>query len=145
MKAPTALERQPNSEEALDPPPGKREYYVHLETGDRGYLVTRDGKPAIKWDRPMAKDTTHEVHKWKKMADEVPLFSLHQIAMVAFAADKEVCRAMGQVDIAQRLWVDLGEKQRRDWMQDGPKAKTGPRRAVYQAIVAAMGGKNGSA
>lgn len=141
MKTPTAKERYPNSEEVLDPPPGKREYYIHLETGDRGYLVTRDNKPAIKWDRAMAKDTTHELHKWKKMVDEVPLFSLHQIAMVAFVADKEICRAMGQVDIAQRQWVDLSEKQRRDWMQDGPKAKTGPRRVVYQAIVAALGGE----
>lgn len=144
MKAPTALNRSPNSEEANDPPPGKREYYIHLETGDRGYLVTRDGKPAIKWDRTMAKDTTHELHKWKKMVDEVPLFSLHQIAMVAFVADKEICRSMGQVDIAQRQWVDLSEKQRRDWMADGPKAKSGPRRAVYNAIVKAMGGKLGS-
>ncbi len=73
----------------------------------------------------------------------MPLFSLHQIAMVAFVADKEVCRALGQVDIAQRLWVDLSEKQRRDWMTDGPKAKTGPRRQVYKAILLAMGGKLG--
>jgi hypothetical protein len=142
MKTPTALQRAPNSDEANDPPPNKREYYLHLETGDRGYLVERDGKPAIKWDRAMARDTTHELHKWKKQIDEVPLFSLHQIAMVAFVADKEVCRALGQVDIAQRLWVDLTEKQRRDWMMDGPKAKTGPRRAVYKAILLAMGGNS---
>ena len=144
MKLPTALNRHPNSEEANDPPPNKREYYLHLETGDRGYLVTRDGKPAIKWDRAMARDTTHELLKWKKMADEVPLFSMHQIAMVAFVADKEVCRALGQVDIAHRQWIDLSDKQRRDWMLDGPKAKTGPRRAVYSAIVKAMGDKSGA-
>jgi len=144
VKTPTALNRYPNSEEANDPPPNKREYYLHLETGDRGYLVTRDGRPAIKWDRAMAKDATHELHKWKKMVDEVPLFSLHQIAMVAFVADKEVCRALGQVDIAQRQWIDLSEKQRRDWMVDGPKAKTGPRRHVYQAILKALGGKSGA-
>ena len=144
MKLPTALNRHPNSEEANDPPPNKREYYLHLETGDRGYLVTRDGKLAIKWDRAMARDTTHELGKWKKMADEVPLFNMHQIAMVAFVADKEVCRALGQVDIAQRQWIDLSDKQRRDWMLDGPKAKTGPRRAVYSAIVKAMGDKSGA-
>jgi hypothetical protein len=57
-------------------------------------------------------------------------------------ADKEVCRALQQVDIAQRQWIDLSEKQRRDWMTDGPKAKTGPRRAVYTAILRAMGGKS---
>ena len=144
MKTPTALNRHPNSEEANDPPPNKREYYLHLETGDRGYLVTRDGKAAIKWDRAMARDTTHELGKWKKMVDEVPLFSMHQIAMVAFVADKEVCRALGQVDIAQRQWIDLSDKQRRDWMLDGPKAKTGPRRTVYSAIVKALGDKSGS-
>jgi len=144
VKLPTALNRHPNSEEANDPPPNKRKYYLHLETGDRGYLVTRDGKLAIKWDRAMARDTTHELGKWKKMVDEVPLFSMHQIAMVAFVADKEVCRALGQVDIAQRQWIDLSDKQRRDWMLDGPKAKTGPRRAVYSAIVKAMGDKSGA-
>lgn len=124
-----------------DPKPADRVYYRHLETGDRGYLVERNGKPAIKWDRPFAGDTSPDLTRWKKEDDAVPLFSQHQIAMVAFAADKECCRALGQVDIAQRVWLDLSEKQRRDWMTDGPKTKVGPRRELYEAIVVALGGK----
>jgi hypothetical protein len=127
-----------------DPPPAKRVFYRHLETGDRGYMVERDGKPAIKWDRPFAGDTTHELTRWKKEDDAVPLFSEHNIAMVAFAADKECARALGQVDIAQRQWLELSEKQRRDWMTDGPKVKLGPRRELYEAIVKALRGQNGA-
>lgn len=122
-----------------DPKPSDRVYYRHLETGDRGYLVEREGRPAIKWDRPFAGDTSFELTRWKKEDDAVPLFSAHQVAMVAFAADKECCRALGIVDIAQRQWLDLSEKQRRDWMKDGPKAKLGPRRELYEAIVKAIG------
>ncbi len=125
----------PVDETLNDPPPAKRVYYRHLETGDRGFLVERDGLPAIRWDRAMSSDTTHQLDRWKKEVDEAPLFSAHQIAMIAFDADKAVCRALGQVDIAKRLWVDLTEKQRRDWMTDGPKAKVGPRRDVYEALV----------
>jgi hypothetical protein len=133
----------PKDETANDPPPAKRVYYRHLETGDRGFLVERDGLPAIRWDRAMSADTTHQLDRWKKEVDEAPLFSAHQIAMIAFVADKEVCRALGQVDIAQRVWIDLTEKQRRDWMLSGPKAKVGPRRDVYEALVKALGGKLG--
>lgn len=129
-----------------DPKESERVYYRHLETGDRGYLVEREGKPAIKWDRPMSTDYTHELARWKKEDDAVPLFSAHQIAMVAFVADKEVCRALGMLDVAQRNWLDLSEKQRRDWMKDGPcqRAKLGPRREVYEAVVKSMGGKIGA-
>jgi len=127
-----------------DPKPADRVYYRHLETGDRGYMVERGGKPAIKWDRPFAGDVSLDVTRWKKEEDAVPLFSAHQIAMVAFAADKECCRALGQVDIAQRQWLDLAEKQRRDWMKDGPKVKLGPRRELYEAVLKALGGGNGA-
>lgn len=120
-----------------DPKPKDRVYYRHLETGDRGYLVERDGAPAIRWDRA-ADDYTHQLDRWKKEVDVTPLFSQHQLAMIAFAADKEVCRALGQVDIANRKWIDLSEKQRRDWMADGPKAKLGPRRDVFEAIKKAL-------
>jgi hypothetical protein len=133
----------PPSPPPEDPQLSARVYYRHLETGDRGYLVERDGKPAIKWDRPMATDTTHELSKWKLEADATPLFSAHQIAMVAFVADKEACRALGQVDIANRTWLDLTEKQRHDWMKTGPKAKLGPRRDLYEAVVKALGGSVG--
>lgn len=122
-----------------DPPLNKRVYYRHLETGDRGYLVERDGLPAIRWDR-IADDTTHQLDRWKKEEDATPLFSEHNVAMIAFAADKEVCRALGQVDIANRKWIDLSEAQRRDWMKDGPKAKLGPRREVFEAIKKALRG-----
>lgn len=128
----------PKDEAANDPPLNKRVYYRHLETGDRGYLVERDGLPAIRWDR-VAEDTTHQLDRWKLETDATPLFSQHQIAMIAFAADKEVCRALGQVDIANRKWLDLSEKQRRDWMTDGPKTKLGPRRDAYEALKKALG------
>lgn len=134
----------PVDETLNDPPPAKRVYYRHLETGDRGYMVERDGMPAIRWDRQMSNDTTHQLDRWKLETDATPLFSAHQIAMVAFVADKEVARALGQIDIAQRVWHDLSEKQRRDWMTDGPKVRIGPRRDVYEALVKAMGGKRGA-
>lgn len=120
-----------------DPPVNKRTYYRHLETGDRGYLVERDGMPAIRWDR-IADDWTHQLDRWKLETDATPLFSDHNIAMIAFAADKEICRALGQVDLAQRVWLDLSEKQRRDWMTDGPKVKLGPRREAYEALKKAL-------
>lgn len=127
-----------------DPKLSERVYYRHLETGDRGYLVERDGKPAIRWDR-IAGDTTHDLTRWKKEDDALPLFSAHHVAMIAFAADKECCRALGQVDLAQRQWLDLSEKQRRDWITDGPKVRLGPRRELYESITKVLGGKHGGA
>jgi hypothetical protein len=123
----------------FEPLIAERVWYQHTQTGDRGYLVRREGKDAIRKDRPSTDDYTFNVGEWKLAADATDKFSAVQIAQVQFEADKKLCWALGMPELAKRDWVNLTEKARLKWMKDGPAA---PERAkMYAAVGESMRSK----
>lgn len=119
-----------------EPLPAERRWYRHSQTGDRGYYVRRESRDAIRYDRPATDDYSFDLANWKIEAEELPRFTIIQIAQVCFEADKKLCWAMGRPDLAKREWLDMTEKARKKWLDDGPTDAV--RKAVYDAIQGAL-------
>ena len=126
----------------FDPLPADRVWFRHAQTGDRGYSVRRQGKDAVRYDRgPHIDQYSYNLSEWKPDDVVTPQFSAIQIAQVAFEADKKLCWALGLPELAKREWLDLSEKRRILWVNEGPQAKDAcyARRArMWAAIQAEM-------
>lgn len=114
-----------------EPKPHERVWYTHATTGDRGYAVRREGRDLVRRDRPGIDDVS-DPRDWKRIVDETPTFSAIQIAQICFEADKKLCWALGQPDLAKREWLDLSEAARIKWLNEGPR--TSKRAALYAVI-----------
>lgn len=121
-----------------EPPIHERIWYNHAQTGDRGYAVRRAGRDGIRYDRPAIDEVSYTLSDWKRLAEPGDEFTALQIGMVCFEADKKLCWAMGQQDLAKREWIDMSEKLRIRWMKDGPPASATRRARLYAAIQKAM-------
>lgn len=120
----------------VDPSLAERVWYRHKQTGDRGYAVKRDGRDAIRKDRPAHDDFTFNVAEWAPDVEKMDKFSAVQIAQVQFEADRKLCWALGMPELAKREWLDLTEKARLKWMKDGPV--NADRARLWKAIGATM-------
>lgn len=118
------------------PAPRERQYFRHVESGELGYLVRRQGQQKVK----LHNEGQESLRAWvpgnwtaEVVRRELSKFA---IARVAFEADKVLCRELGLHGIARRIWDKLTDAQRQAFAKDGP---TGPqasrRRLVYLAIV----------
>jgi hypothetical protein len=121
----------------FDPQPQDREYWRSTSTGDRGYIVKRKGVEVIRLDRPMQELIFPKTQEW--IADEFGSLMLEsQAAGIAFAADREVCRAVGLHLESRRGWQDLSDQERMKFTKDGPARTANPiRGVVYDAILMA--------
>lgn len=120
-----------------DPPDHERTYYRHTMTGDLGWLVRRDGKDYIKYDRPShIMERPFRDQDWIAEREHRPLTRL-QLAQVAFEADKRLCFFLGLHDQSRREWLSLKDEQRIAWSSAGPPNKGG-RQELYQAVMAAL-------
>ena len=117
-----------------DPPVRERVYYRHSQTSDRGWLVLRDGKQAIRFDRGAVDQWTHNVKDWNLEHVETAKYNDMQIAQVAFEADKKLCWALGLTDLANREWSKMPEELRVKWLKAGPPATALERVGLYKAI-----------
>ncbi len=122
-----------------DVPVSERTWFRHARTGDRGYLVVKDGKQFIRLDRPM-EELLHPFRPdqgiWNPDNETRP-FSKFQLAQVAFEADRQLCRMLGMHSTADRTWLAMKEQDRLKFIDKGPQ---GPdvRRDVYQAIMGVL-------
>ena len=127
-----------------DPPIAERKWHRHRQSSDRGWLVTREGRPAIKYDRPAMDMYVFNVNDWEPLAEGLPVLNAAHIAQICFEADKKLCWALGHVDLAQRLWADLNEKVRAKWITSGP-LRSSPafeqRKKLYDAIQGCLRGE----
>lgn len=104
-----------------DPPPNERTYYRSVGNADRGWLVRRNGIDCIKLDRPM-QDIVRPFreHEWSAEKQHRPLNPIEK-ARVAYAADQELCKAIGLIRGSRKTWLDISDDMRIQWMNDGPE------------------------
>lgn len=118
--------------------PDRRVWYSHVKTGDLGWMVVQDGEKYIRLDRP-----NQEILKpfrpalWREERAYRPL-TRHQLAVIAFEADKKLCLALGLQDKARKDWLNLTADERIAWMDHGP-TKPAERATLYKAIMDAVG------
>jgi hypothetical protein len=131
------------SESNWDPPKNQREFVRHRLTGDLGWLVRRDGREHVKYDRPdhdqtvpVRRDDKGNFLDWVREKEPAPLTS-YQVAIVAYEADRALDRYLGNLR-RPKAWIDMSEDDRRRWANDGPKDESGPRRKVFDAIAEAL-------
>jgi hypothetical protein len=111
----------------------EREYYRHVQTGDRGYLIS---PTIICLDRVPPVEQDYREGEWKKEPGEVPL-SDRQIGQIAFVADRALCRALGLYAKARREWNTMGEEEQIHFTAKGP-ALPEVRKDLFVAITALL-------
>jgi hypothetical protein len=134
------LAKKPDPYFNWDPPKNEREYFRHADTGDLGYLVRREGKHYIRYDRGPDVEYVRPYNEndWVSEEDHRE-FSDAQIVLIAFEADKQLCRLLGMHDKTRRDWPSLTAVQRHKWIEEGPR-NNHYRVALYRAIKEAMEG-----
>lgn len=121
----------------IDPVPEKRVYFRNNATGDRGYMVERYGATHIRYDRVGVDQTVpFDPLKWTEEARAERRWNAHEVAQVAFAADRRLCLAMGLHKTSRVEWHTMTEDERIRWLKEGPKVPAGhPRSKLWVAIV----------
>lgn len=126
-----------------DPAPAQRQFFRHRLTGDLGWLVRRDGRESMRFDRgdfdqtvQVRRDDKGGVIDWNPEKPPAPLNDYH-VGMIAFVADTELQRHTGDIGRIKK-WLDMREEDRNRWIRQGPPDDTGMRRGVYDAIRKAL-------
>lgn len=118
-----------------DPAKGFEELVRNARTGELGWLVRRSGQSMVRLDRPNQEILSRYVASdWLPEAPQRPL-ARAQLARVAFEADRELCRSLGAHAHALRTWQRMDDHARKVWTEKGPSEKSGPRVALYKAIM----------
>lgn len=104
-----------------DPAENEREYFKHRQSGQLGWLVKREGKEAVRLDRPM-QDITIPYSEATWTAEERPrLLNAQQCAQVSFAAYKALCVLTGKHERSAVEWANMSEDVRLQFAKDGPR------------------------
>ena len=101
--------------------------------GQRAYLVHHDGAECLRLDRPSEELYRKLGPEWSPDA-QTYLASPHQVAKVAFIADRALCAITGDHLEAKEEWINLPEKERIRFMEDGPDS-VGIRDKLFKAIT----------
>lgn len=126
-----------SDENDWDPAPLARHLLRNAQTGELGWLVRRNGATCVKLDNPRQDVTRRYVEsEWTPEVVQRPLAPIHA-AMVAFEADKSLCKQLGLHAHAKRSWDKLRDGERQLFMTNGPKAPPA-RAALYASVMAAM-------
>lgn len=131
------------ADDSSDPPPDQRLYYRNRQTGDLGWLVRRGGKNVIRLDRGQREElrdfresSAGESPDWAAEHEPAKM-TVSSCAKVAWAADQELCRALGLHGELVGEWLSLDEEVRIDWCKNGPGGD-GPRALMFWAIMASL-------
>ena len=116
-----------------EPKPSERVYYRSRLDGQRAYIVHHEGEECLRLDRPAE-------HVYRKLnadwAPDVQTYgaSPHQVAKVAFIADRALCAITGDHVESKEEWINLPEKERIRFMEEGPDSG-GIRDELFKAIT----------
>ena len=128
--------------EHWNPKEHERQYFTHQLTGDRGYLVRREGRDVIRLDRGSHEDIrTYNQHDWKPDETYRPLTRMH-LAAIAFGADRVLCGYVGRHEQARKEWLSLRDEERAKWLKDGPPGPVA-RKKLFDLIMSAGEELNG--
>jgi hypothetical protein len=122
-----------------DPTADRRTYYRNVATGERGYMVQRHGADHMKWDQP-GHDRTQlfKADDWVLEAVSRQM-AAHEVAQIAFEADRRFQRALGKLMDSRTEWVDLSNDERNRFIKEGPRCKPGSKRSrLWVAIVTVL-------
>lgn len=119
--------------EDYEPKASERAWHRDASTGDRGFLVKRNGRAYIKLDRPMQEILKpYQVGNWIPDLETRPM-TRGQLGQIAFEADRKLCFFIGEHDRSKRSWLDLSDEQRIEWNKHGPKGEI--RGGLWAAIM----------
>lgn len=103
------------------------------QTGQRAYLVQRNGKNMVRLDRPEEELVyPYDSSRWIPEKDG-PKYNRAQAAMVAYAADRVLLRFDGKMQESRREWESQTEAERFRFIQNGPLDPY--RKTIYDLIV----------
>ena len=120
-----------------DPEPGERVWYRHGHTGERGYLVGRNGRDMIRQDRPNEEIVSPMTGSmWSVDKDWRPLTRMHT-ARVAFGCDSLLRAVLGN-HRDEKDWNNLSERERIFWMEEGPEIPA-INAQLYAAVMKVLG------
>lgn len=118
------------------PASGQRLYYRHVREGHLGFLVQKEGRDYIQFDRvgdPVLRVFKHD--DWIAEAEPRPLSEV-AIAKIAYEADAALCQALGLGK--QKIWLNLHDEERVGFMRNGPPSSV--RQGLYLVIHAYVRG-----
>lgn len=104
--------------------------------GQLGEIIDRHGREWVRLDRPNEEILVpySGPDEWPAERDERPL-TVPQVRRIAFDADRALCRATGDYATSRKMWENLTDTERGDWLEKGPP-EIGRRRKLWKAILA---------
>lgn len=119
-----------------NPLPEERTYVRHFKTGDRAYLIRRNGQVLVKFDRPNdPTERAFQAFEWVPDTETRP-FTRSEVAQIAHAADQRLCKALGLQREARVEWAHLLDEVKRDRVSgvgpEGNEARGGLYRAIFK-------------
>lgn len=109
-------------------------WFRNRQTGDRGKLEIRDGEKVVVLDRPAADHVVpYSEAQWREET-EPKKYSMMELGQIAWAADRELLRVLGDHGRAGKKWGELSEAQRNRWIVKGP-IEHQSRRDLFDAIM----------
>jgi hypothetical protein len=115
-----------------DQKPEERVWYAHRTTGERAYLVLRDGREWMHLDRP-TEALRAFTGDWVRDTEFRPI-AIGQLAQVAYVAHQELCRVVGDHGQTQKAWVALSDAERRPWLDGTGPAEPKEARLLFKVI-----------
>lgn len=122
-----------------DPEPAERTYFRHQQSGERGWMVRRNGVEMVRRDLPNMEICKRLDHNWVIDRETRPLSHV-QVCQVALAADRQLCVALGLHAEGKRQWIDMTDAQRIKLMHQGPGGHQA-RGRLWAAVLEALRGE----
>jgi hypothetical protein len=122
----------------FEPSPSDREWFSDAKTGDRGWLVRRDGRQYVRLDRGENETLRpYQEHGWIPLKEVRPLTRM-QLSQVAFEADRKLCFYLGLHNEARREWLSLSDEARIKWMAKGPAGGHPARVKLWRHVMGCL-------